>query len=138
MAVELEETIMREIGLVHHYSWYNGSGSCAYIAREAVDRLGAAMEKHGLTLSPQWLAHCKKALRVDRFGGGEYTLTNTWVTCSYAIQDGIYRSEGGQGFDPVEDWHFWSEQKRREWERMQNFGGMFNGGYNERDRRFDS
>jgi len=121
MAVELEETIMREIGLGQHYSWFNGSGSCGGIAREAVDRLAGTMEKHGLTLSPQWFAHCKKAIGVDMFGGGIYSLTNTWVACSYAIQDGIYRSDDGRGFEPVEDWHFWSSEKRRQWERMQSW-----------------
>jgi len=102
MAVELEQAIMREIGLGNHYSWFNGSGSCEYIRREAVNRLPAIAQGHGLTISKKWLAQCKTANQVDQVDGNQYSLTNTWITCSYAIQDAIYRKEGGDkaGYDP--------------------------------------
>ena len=45
MAVQLEQEIMMAIGLGNHYSWYNGSGSCGYIAREAIGLLPKAIQK---------------------------------------------------------------------------------------------
>jgi len=36
MSLPLEDTIMEVIGLGMEYNWYNGSGSCGYIRREAV------------------------------------------------------------------------------------------------------
>lgn len=125
MAVELEEKVMREIGLGNHYSWFNGSGSCGYIRRDAVANLQEIMAKNGLSLSKAWFSHCTKALNVDMIDGRNYTLTNTWVACSYAIQDAIYRKEGGDGFEPVENWHFWSSEKRRQWEMQTEHSRMF-------------
>lgn len=126
MAVELEQTVMREIGLGQHYSWFNGSGSCQYIRREAVDKLPATAQKHGLTIAPAWLKHCRTANQVDQVNGSQYSLTNTWVACSYAIQDAIYRSEGGEdaGYSPdVHTWQFWSDKERNEWNRRNSFHG---------------
>lgn len=102
MAVELEQTIMADIGLGAHYNWFNGSGSCESIRRKAVEVLTEAAEIHGLTISQEWLNHCRKAYRADAIEGGRYTLTKTWVSCSYAIEDAIYRKEGGKdaGFSP--------------------------------------
>jgi len=122
MAVELEQTVMREIGLGNHYNWFNGSGSCQYIRRGAVDKLPTVARKHGLTIAPAWLKHCRTANQVDQVNGSQYSLTNTWVACSYAIQDAIYRSEGGEdaGFSPDNHrWQFWSDKERNEWERRQ-------------------
>jgi hypothetical protein len=122
MAVELEQTVMRDIGLGNHYSWFNGSGSCEYIRRDAVNYLSDAAKKHDLIISPKWLAHCKKAIQVDGFGSGRYGLTNVWVACSYTIQDAIYRLEAGEaaGFDPPSDddhWYFFHPEKREAWKR---------------------
>lgn len=124
MAVELEQTVMREIGLGNHYNWFNGSGSCEYIRRDAVNKLPQAAQKHSLTISPKWLAHCKTANQVDQADGEQYTLTNTWIACSYAIQDAIYRQGNGKGFDPPQDdsgWHFWSDEGRDRWQRSRVF-----------------
>ncbi len=118
MAVELEQEIMANIGLGNNYRWFNGSGSCFFIAKNAIDKLSGAMKKKGLSLSSAWEKHCREALRVDQFDGGNYSLTNTWIACSYAIQDGIYRKNGDDGFEPVEDWHFFYTEKREQWKRQ--------------------
>lgn len=122
MAIELEETIMREIGLGNHYSWFNGSGSCGYIRRSAIERLPEVAEKHGLTIAPVWLAHLKRAERADNingYDGGRYRLTNVWIACSYAIQDATYRAAGDNGFEPEENFYFFSADERQQW-AMQN------------------
>jgi len=122
MAVDLEQTVMREIGLGQHYSWSNGSGSCQYIRRKAVLELQPIAQNHGLSISPAWLKHCQIANQVDQVNGRQYSLTNTWVSCSYAIQDAIYRNEGGEdaGFSPDNHrWQFWSDKERRIWEHRQ-------------------
>jgi len=118
MAVDLESKVMREIGLGNNYQWFNGSGSCGGIRNAAIEKLPSVARKNGLSISGEWIAYCKKASLVDGFGDGAYTLTNTWVACSYAIQDAIQRKEGG-GFSPPEnpDWYFWDNQKRAEWNR---------------------
>ncbi len=120
MAVELEPTVMMGIGLGNNYHRFNGSGSCRYIRQGAVGKLAEAARKHGLSISEPWLARCKTANQVDAIDSDECGLTNTWVACSYAIQDAIYRKEGGedQGFDPPGDdegWQFWSDEKREMW-----------------------
>ena len=126
MAVELEQTVMREIGLGNHYSWFNGSGSCEYIRRDAVQHLLEKAATHGLTISPEWLKYCKIALQVDAINSGRWGLTNVWIVCSYAIQDAIYRKEGGEnaGFSPDNHrWQFWNDEKREQWERrLRNWG----------------
>lgn len=126
MAVELEEMIMAEIGLGSNYRWFNGSGSCGYIRRNAVDELPKVAKKHGLTIAPSWLNHCREADEVDQVDGEQYSLTNTWIACSYAIQDAIYRKEGGEqaGFSPdVHQWQFWSDKERNKWNQrnLHNF-----------------
>ncbi len=120
MAVELEQTVMREIGLGSNYNWFNGSGSCEYIRRDAVDKLAKVASNRELVISEKWLKHCRIANQVDQVDGGKYTLTNTWIACSYAIQDAIYRKEAGEdaGFSPDNHkWQFWSDEKRLLWER---------------------
>ena len=121
MAVPLEQEVMSLIGLGSHYTYFNGSGSCRYIARNAVDKLAGAMESKSLSISSSWKRHCKKALEVDQFDGNGYSLTNTWISCSYAIQDGIYRKESGEGFKPEENWHFFSVKKHKQWEERENY-----------------
>ena len=116
MTLEIEEKIMKEIGLGSHYNLLNGSGSCGYIARDAVNNLARALEDNGLTLSQEWAVHCQRAVNVDAFRGNKFSLTNTWVACSYAIQDAVYRKNNGKGFKPVEDWYFFSQKEREKWE----------------------
>lgn len=137
MALELEQTIMREIGLGNHYTWFNGSGSCAGIARQAVQSLVSVAKKHNLSINSQWMAHCHKAVRVDTCSGN-YTLTNTWIACSYAIQDATYRAAGGNGFEPIEDWYFWSDQERHAWHRSElDSGIVYRKGFGKKSARFD-
>lgn len=124
MAVKLEQAVMREIGLGNHYSWFNGSGTCKYIRQSAVDKLANVAREHGLSISSDWLRHCKIANQVDQVDDNQYSLTNTWVACSLAIQDAIYRKEAGEGagFSPNnQEWQFWSEKKRQVWERRRGF-----------------
>lgn len=120
MAVELEQTIMAEIGLGNNYRWFNGSGDCGYIRRDAVGNLVEVAKTHGLTISDKWLNHCKTAAQVDQFDSQQYGLTNTWIACSYAIKDAIHRDECGEdaGFPPEENWVFWSNEKREEWQSL--------------------
>ena len=122
MAAPLEQDVMKAIGLGAHYSWFNGSGSCDYIRRHAVEKLEDAAKASGLQISPEWLEVCKTATRVDQVNSKNYGLTNTWIACSYAIQDAVYRSESGPdaGFSPAgHEWRFWSDTERNQWERMQ-------------------
>ena len=119
MAVELETKIMNQIGLFDSYQWNNGSGSCGYLRSNAVSKLASVAKENGLDIAPKWLNHCRTALQVDEVNSGRFGLTNTWIACSYAIQDAIYRSEGGDGITPVENWHFWSDKQRNEWNRRQ-------------------
>ena len=136
MAVELEQTVMAAIGLGQHYNWYNGSGSCGYIRRDAVERLAGAAKKHGLSIAPAWQKHCETAIRVDACDS-EYTLTNVWIACSYAIQDAIYRKDGGKGFEPSENWHFFTDAARQAWARQQLSGMVYRKGYGHIPARFD-
>ena len=126
MAVELESKVMKEIGLGQHYSWFNGSGSCRHIRNAAIGNLAQVASANGLTVTPEWLAYCRTASQVDNVGGGEYRLTNVWIACSYAIQDAIYRSEGGEsaGYAPPTNpnWYFFRDEERQQWERRSNFG----------------
>lgn len=136
MAVELEIKVMDEIGLgsVVGYSYFNGSGSCGYIRADAVNKLKKVAEKNGLKISPNWMQRCHEALTVDECDGGKYSLTNTWITCSYAIQDAIYRKDGGVGFNPPplkDGWSFFSENGKIIYQNsgkgfhMKKFNGFF-------------
>ena len=119
MSRELEARIMKEIGFDNHYSWFNGSGSCDYCRSKAVEKLPTVARAGGLKISADWLSHCEDAKEADNFGSGRSGLTNTWVACSNAIMDAIYRLEGGEsaGFSPDANprWYFWDDKKRQEW-----------------------
>jgi len=118
MAVELEQEVMKKIGFSQHYSWHNGSGSCQYARNEAVARLTEAANGLGLSISKEWIEKCKEATRADDVNSGKYGLTNTWITCSYAIQDAIHRNDGDKGFSPAgHEYRFWSDKERNEWNR---------------------
>ena len=92
MAVQLEQEIMMAIGLGNHYSWYNGSGSCGYIAREAIGLLPKAIQKavdDNKEIAPPMM-NLINQLRPLPDKDGKYGLTDTWVACSYVIQEHIY------------------------------------------------
>lgn len=121
MALELESTIMDEIGLGNNYRWYNGSGSCGHIRAKAVAMLPQVAGKHNLIIPADWLTYCQTAIQVDQVNSREYGLTNTWVACSYAIREAMDRSRGDEGrTPPVNDWVFWSDKERGQWELMSN------------------
>lgn len=89
MSLLLEDTIMREIGLGNHYSWFNGSGSCAGIRRDAIRRLPEALRSHDLTPHPALLRVLERVAdqegQYDR-DGGRYVLTKTWQATATAIR----------------------------------------------------
>src|SRR5689334_4096267 len=89
MAVHLESEIMNAIGLGNHYSWYNGSGSCEYIRKEAVKRLPQAINDKvaaGEKIAPPEHDLIRLAISVALNEPRDTTLTKTWEVCSYVIQ----------------------------------------------------
>src|SRR3989344_6606488 len=97
MALELEEEIMREIGLGQHYSFYNGSGSCEPIRRTAVSRLKDIINKkrsEGKKIAPPNLGLIKILEDINKFGEeSQYSLTNTWHAISYVIAEHIHQAK---------------------------------------------
>lgn len=94
MAVELEQEIMRAIGLDRHYSCFCGSGSCEYIRREAAKRLPCALQRYhdaGREVEAPNTELCTLLSEVADYGDEEcYTLRNTWCAASYVIQSHLY------------------------------------------------
>lgn len=128
MAHPTEQEIMAAIGLGSHYNWYNGSGSCAWIGRQAVEKLPDALQERGMSLSKEWARVLSKALQADSFDSpGGYSLTNVWVACSYAIQDAMYRHESpdSEGVDPAHmHFHFFETEKQEQWAKMEAMGPL--------------
>lgn len=94
MAMQLEEEIMAKIGLGSHYGWYNGSGSCGDIRRQAARKLEEAISEAGVagnkiaSPNPRLIALVKEvATRGDK---DEYVLTKTWQAVSDAIAAHIH------------------------------------------------
>lgn len=114
---ELEDIIMRQIGLGQHYAYSNGSRSCRHIREEALRLLPIMLRQYGLTFDPKWKAHCDKASFVDSFIDYQSILTNTWIACSNAIRDAIERNNNGndKGFTVVENWKFEDEKQKESW-----------------------
>ena len=97
MAHPIEEKLMNQLNLCHSYHYSNGSMSCRHIRREAVDKLPVILTKNEFTVSKNWIEIVKKAEFADSCADSdESILTNTWMACSYAIQDAIYRKENGE------------------------------------------
>jgi hypothetical protein len=120
MAHPDEQQIMAEIGLGQHYTGFNGSLSCGfYLRNQAIERLPDALASHGMTLAPAWAAHVRKAALVDQVISGDYSLTNVWIACSYAIQDALYRAAGSPGIIPEECWQFFSARERSAWQQYE-------------------
>lgn len=61
--------VKREVGLGEDYNWYNGSPACVELRRTAIEKLPAALEKMGLTLSEEWKQALEEADRADQFEG---------------------------------------------------------------------
>ncbi len=95
MALPLEETIMREIGLGQNYRWYNGSGSCQYIRQEAARRLSDAIKKHHKAGAEivQPISSLVRLVKDVAARGDEdqYVLTKTWQAASYVIAHHIHQ-----------------------------------------------
>jgi len=87
MAMELEEKVMAAIGLGQHYNWYNGSGSCEYIRKNAANKLAEAMQIEGITPNNTLVGLVRQA--AQKLDDSEYTLTNTWQVASDVIQTHI-------------------------------------------------
>lgn len=93
MAAQLEQEIMREIGLGMHYDWRNGSGSCEYIRKDAAKRLPDALQAYhnqGKEVAAPNNDLCNLLYQVARNEEDRYTLTNTWCAASYIIQAHLY------------------------------------------------
>lgn len=97
MAMELESKIMAEIGLGMHYNWYNGSGSCDYIRREAAEKLAKAIEKHhkaGDRIAPPDKELVELVKEATGYEEDSSILTKTWVVASYVIAAHIHQAKG--------------------------------------------
>jgi hypothetical protein len=93
MAMELEAKIMGEIGLAQHFNYFNGSGSCEYIRKDAANKLGEAISNNvasGEIASPN--ARVIGAVkRVAQIGDdSQDSLTKTWQAASEAIAAHIH------------------------------------------------
>lgn len=98
MALELEQTIMTEIGLHSNYRWFNGSGSCAHIRRQAAERLREAIQRHhdaAEEIVPPDERLIEEVKRIARsVDESEYSLTKTWEACSYIVAAHIHAFHG--------------------------------------------
>lgn len=93
MALPLETTIMREIGLGMHYAWFNGSMSCSYIAKEAARKLTEAIsspfvEWEEIVSPDHQLMHL--AEQSACWDEQEYILTKAWQVISEIISAHIH------------------------------------------------
>lgn len=132
MATELEQEIMKEIGLDQEWSWYQGSRDCIWIRKRAIDALSGALEKRGMKLADRWGETIREADAADTLrdhgvsGGNEGTsLVNVWKTISYAIQDAMYRKENGEekGINPKMDFEFYDKETKDLWNSMMDERG---------------
>lgn len=93
MTFPLESQIMEEIGFDSHFNWYNGSGSCEYIRKEAARKLGPAISEHHkngeeiAAVIPGLIGIVKE---IAQYGDSDrYTLTHTWQAASDVISTHI-------------------------------------------------
>jgi hypothetical protein len=91
MALELESTIMREIGFGQHYTWHNGSGGCGGTRRAALKRLPVALQAHhdaGEAIAPpnHPLLTFLDLIELHEEADYLYSLTKTWQASSDAIR----------------------------------------------------
>ena len=97
MALELETTIMEEIGLGNHFNWFNGSGSCPYIRKNAARRLPEAIQNHhvaGDLIAEPDQRLCNVVRQIAQEGDeSEYSLTRTWKAASDVIAIHIHQAE---------------------------------------------
>jgi len=99
VSVELEATIMRELGLSHDYRWHEGSRSCRGVRRAAAAKLPQALRAHGLRAAP---AVMNAVMAVAEFGDvGDETIRKTWQACATAIQGAIQRTDPRETADYI-------------------------------------
>jgi glutamate synthase domain-containing protein 2 len=112
MAMELESTIMAEIGLGNHYTYYNGSETCAYTRKVAAEKLSKAIENHhkkdknSIAKPDENLVGLVKEV-AECGDEHSYDLTKTWVVASYVIAEHIHQAkstdkERRENYDRVE------------------------------------
>ena len=98
MALELETTIMAEIGLPSNYRQANGSPSCEHIRKDAARRLEGAIAAHhgaGEAIEAPDIATMELVAMVAEVGDEEpYSLTKTWQACADAIRGHMEGPEG--------------------------------------------
>lgn len=100
MATDIEQQIMRAVGLHSHYNWYNGSGSCQGIRHKAVAELAGAINAardDGALIAPLDPA-CAEMLAMvsSMMDERDTTLTHTWqaiANCIRAHQEAAHGSE---------------------------------------------
>lgn len=98
MALELESSIMRQIGFAQHYNWHNGSRACGGVRKEAARKLpqiiqkshdegaGIAAPNHALC-NLVWKVASTYGVEVDMMGEpSDDVLTKTWQCASDVIQ----------------------------------------------------
>lgn len=88
---DLEQKIMKEIGLSEHYTWYGGSDKCKATAWKAVNKLPDVLRNEGMNVSLECFSEVKYAQALDYVMTQGWGLKNTWIACTYAIQDAIAR-----------------------------------------------
>ncbi len=96
MALELEKTVMSEIGLGAHYNYYNSSGSCSDVREEAARRLSDAIRKHhqnGESIAEPDERLCATLVEIAKVSdSSRYSLTKTWQAASYIIAEHIHQA----------------------------------------------
>jgi len=89
MALELEMKIMSEIGLGMPVRYFEGSGSCRYLAKSAGDRLSGVIAKHaeaGDEIAPPIIALVGLVGLAAETEPDQYTLRRTWQVASDVIR----------------------------------------------------
>lgn len=107
MAMELESKIMGDIGLAPHFNYFNGSGSCEYIRKQAAEKLeGAILDNaSGEIASPNYqvIGVVKRVAQVG--DDSRYSLTKTWQAASEAIAAHIHAAS----LEPAQRKQFFEE-----------------------------
>lgn len=88
MSVPTEDGVMSSIGLGNHYTWFNGSSSCAGIRRAAADKLADALTAAGLTPIPGLIDLVKRVADAEDPTAFDdmCCLTTTWQCAADVIR----------------------------------------------------
>ncbi|GEM_PF-6718644 len=91
--MELEQEIMAGIGFHGHFDWYNGSGDCGNIRREAIRRVKDAIQQShraGKEIDGPRDSLISLLPRIEATEKSDYSLTKTWQASSYVIAAHIH------------------------------------------------